>query len=124
MAGPQTTREALMAELLGDVGGLLDRMEALKVDLPELADDMAGKVKAVGDSSAAGIKTASQQAASRIADTLESVQIAAREAKAAAGVVTGSARRFALLALLTGVAGGAIGGALAAIALTGRLFGG
>ena len=30
MAGPQTTREALMAELLGDVGALLDRAEALQ----------------------------------------------------------------------------------------------
>lgn len=123
MAGPQTTREALMAELLGDVGGLLDRMEALKVDLPELADDMAGKVKAAGDSSAAGIKIASQQAASRIADTLESVQNAAREAKAAAAVVTGSARRFAFLALLTGVAGGGVAGAVVALALSRSILG-
>ena len=123
MAGPQTAREALLAELLGDAGLLLDRMEALKVELPELAGDIEARVKAAGESSAAGIKTASQQAASRIGDTLESVQSAAREAKAAAATVTGAARRFALLALLTGVAGGGVAGAVVALALSRSIFG-
>jgi ATPase subunit of ABC transporter with duplicated ATPase domains len=123
VAGPQTTREALMAELLGDVGVLLDRMEALKVDLPEVAEDAAGKVKAVGDSSAAAIRIATDQAEVRIADALSGIQTAAREARAAAGVVAGAARRFALLALLTGAAGGAVAGAVVALALSRSLFG-
>ncbi len=123
MAGPQTTREALLAELLGDVGGLLDRMEVLKVDLPEVADDAADKIKAAGASSAAAIQSATDRAEVRIGDALASLQTAARDAKAAAAVVAGSARRFALLALLTGVAGGAVAGAVVALALSRSLFG-
>jgi hypothetical protein len=57
MAGPQTTREALLAELLGDAGVLLDRIDALKVDLPEVAEDAADRVRAAGDSSAAVIRS-------------------------------------------------------------------
>ena len=123
MAGPQTAREALLAELLGDVGGLLDRMEVLKVDLPEVADDAADKIKAAGASSAAAIQSATDRAEVRIGDALSSLQTAARYAKAAATVVAGSARRFALLALLTGVAGGAVAGAVVALALSRSLFG-
>jgi hypothetical protein len=123
MAGPQTTREALLAELLGDAGVLLDRIDALKVDLPEVAEDAADRVRAAGDSSAAVIRSAIDQAEVRIADALSGLQATAREAKAAAGIVAGSARRFALLALLTGVAGGAVAGAVVALALSRSLFG-
>jgi hypothetical protein len=122
VAGPNTAREALLAELLGDAGVLLDRMEALKVELPEVADDIERKVRSAGESSAALVRTAGEQAASQVGDTLEAVQSAAREARAAAAMVTGSARRFALLALLTGVAGGGVAGAIAALALSGALF--
>lgn len=123
MAGPNTAREALLAELLGDAGLLLDRFDALKVDLPDLADDIAGKVKAAGDTSAAGIRIAAQEAGTQISDTLGAIQSAAREAKAAAAIVTGSAQRFALLALLTGAGGGAVAGAIAALALSRAVFG-
>lgn len=123
MASPNTAREALMAELLGDVGVMLDRMEALKVALPEVAEDATDRVRAAGDSSAAAINSAIDQAEIRIADALSGLQATAREAKAAAGVVAGAARRFALLALLTGVAGGAVAGAVVALALSRSLFG-
>ena len=40
MSGPRTTREALIAEMLGDLDGLLNRIEKL----PVLVDDAEGKL--------------------------------------------------------------------------------
>lgn len=124
MAGPQTTREALLAELLGDVGTLLDRVEAIQATLPQQVEDGASRLSSAGESAAVKIATAADQARSdftlALTDTLKGVQKAATDAEAAAAVVSGAVVRFALLALLTGLAGGAIAGFVVA----GKLFGG
>lgn len=49
MSGPQTMREALIAELIGDLDTLLTRTEALKTSLSGAADDVAKKLSATGD---------------------------------------------------------------------------
>lgn len=55
-----------------------------------------------------------------LAEALKGVQKAATEASGAAAVISGAAWRFAVLALLTGLAGGALAGFIVA----GRVFGG
>lgn len=49
MTGPRTTREALIAELLGDVDGLLARVEALPAMVAAAEDKMTGTAKALED---------------------------------------------------------------------------
>ena len=49
MTGPRTTREALIAELLGDVDGLLARVEALPAMVTAAEDKMTGTAKALED---------------------------------------------------------------------------
>ena len=45
MAGPSTTLDALVAEMLGDVGKLHDEITRLKTDLPAIASELAGQVQ-------------------------------------------------------------------------------
>lgn len=124
MAGPQTTREALLAELLGDVGTLLDRVEVIQAALPQQAEDGASRLASAGEAASTKIAGAADQArrdlSASLAEALEGVQKAATEASGAAAVVSGAAWRFALLALLTGLAGGALAGFIVA----GKVFGG
>lgn len=49
MSGPRTAREALIAELLGDVDGLLSRVEALPALVAGAEDKISGTVKALED---------------------------------------------------------------------------
>jgi len=49
MTGPRTAREALIAELLGDVDGLLARVEALPAMVAAAEDKMTGTAKALED---------------------------------------------------------------------------
>lgn len=123
MAGPQTTREALLAELLGDVGELLDRVETIQAALPQQVEDGAARLASAGEAASVKIATATDQArrdfTSALTDALNGVQKAAKDAEAAASVVSGAVVRFALLALLTGLAGGALAGFIVA----GKVFG-
>jgi hypothetical protein len=127
MAGPNTHREALIAELLGDVGELLDRAEALKGSLPTAVDTALGKVRSAGDAAAGGAAVAGERFLmtfdARATLLLRGVQKAAQEAQAAATVVDRASRRFIVLAAVLGLLCGAGGGALAYFALT-RVFGG
>ncbi|AAF85619.1 hypothetical protein [Xylella fastidiosa] len=49
MTAPRTTREALIAELLGDVDGLLTRVEALPVMVAAAEEKMTSTAKALED---------------------------------------------------------------------------
>lgn len=127
MANPNTHREALIAELLGDVGQLLDRAEALKASFPVAGEEAAGKVRAAGQVAAGGVTAAGERFLGvfdqRAAAALQGVQEAAREAQAAARVVDRAAWHFALLAGAMGLGAGVLGGVLAGLAI-GRLGGG
>jgi ElaB/YqjD/DUF883 family membrane-anchored ribosome-binding protein len=127
MAGPNTHREALIAELLGDVGALLDRAEALNASLPAAVDQAAAKVRAAGETAAGSVKGAGEAFVTSLdaqtKETLKGVQKAAREAQSAAKVVERSAWRFALLTALIGLAAGILGGGLAALAVSHGLLG-
>jgi hypothetical protein len=46
---PRTAREALVAELLGDVDGLLKRVEALPAEIAKSEGQLAGTAKAMQD---------------------------------------------------------------------------
>ena len=127
MAGPQTHREALIAELLGDVGELLDRAEALKTSLPSLAEQVAGKVRGAGETVAGSVNAAGDRLLlafdQKAGAALQGVQKAGKEAQAAARVVDRAAWRFALLTAAVGLVAGILGGVLAALAIGHRLFG-
>lgn len=116
MAGQLGPRDALLAEVLGDAGLLLDRMEALKVSLPELADAVAERIATAGETAANRVGQAGEQARAKIAKAADEVTVgvnsAAGDAREAARTVAGSAGRFTFLALLMGLLGGVAGGAI------------
>lgn len=120
MAGPQTTREALMAELLGDVGALLDRAEALQVSMPAVADAAMTQVFLAGEDAAKNIQASADSFAARAAEQRELIAKPMRDAAASisesAGIVEGSARRLAQTALLVALAGGGFAGLLGGVA--------
>ncbi|MGR0626563.1 hypothetical protein ACTZIH_25975 (plasmid) [Escherichia coli] len=117
MSGPQSMREALIAELIGDVDGLINRLEGLQSALPEAAEKSAAKVSAAGDSAVRNMTATGEKIRTdfiRDADSvLKALQKATGEAQAASRVVSGSAKRFAALALVVGLSAGIIGGVLA-----------
>lgn len=127
MSSPQTMREALVAELIGDLDDLLARTEALKTSLPGAADDVAKKVTASGDGIILRIEKVGTQLLADLSHESktisETMQRAASDASGAAAVVDRAARRFALLALVTGMCGGVVGGLLVGMALAGKVFG-
>lgn len=127
MASPQTTREALIAELLGDVGALLDKADALRAAFPAAADEAAARVKAASERATQDIAAATVQLGRELTTEgerlLQGVQKAAKDTQAAAKVVDRQARRFAFLALLTGLGGGIVGGVLGGLALSRYFFG-
>lgn len=120
MAGPQTAREALIAELLGDVGALMDRTEALQAAMPAVADAAATQVYLAGEDAAKNIKAAADSFAALFADQraliAKSMSEAAASISKSADLVEGNARRMATNALLAGLAGGAIAGLLGGVA--------
>lgn len=120
MAGPQTTREALMAELLGDVGALLDRAEALQAAMPAVADAAATQVFLAGEDAAKNIKASADQFGALLSSQRELMAKPLSEAAASisksADVVKGGARRLATMAMFAGMAGGVLGGLIAGIA--------
>lgn len=120
---PGTLKEAFIAELMGDMGlliedaeALIKSVEALKASLPRVGEQTVNQVTAAGDKIRDGL--------ARDAANLENVlsQIS-RETLAAAQVVDGSARRFQILALMAGLAGGVLGGLLIGFALANNVFG-
>lgn len=121
MANMQTVREALVAELIGDVDALIQRVEALRATLPEAGDAAASKVHAAGTqvtSDIAGVAERLKVDLARQAETLRhNLYTATSEARAAAQVVDGTARQFGRFALLAGFGGGIFGGVLAGLAL-------
>jgi hypothetical protein len=121
MVAPNTHREALIAELLGDVGALLDRAEALKTSLPAATEAAMRQVKNTGDTAAASATMAGERFLTafdeRASSLLRGLQQTAKEAGAAARVVNHASRRFLLLAALLGVLGGCLGAATIHIAL-------
>lgn len=120
MAGPQTTREALIAELLGDVGALLDRTEALQAAMPAVADAAATQVFLAGEDAAKNIKASADSFAALLAGQRDQLAKPISEAAASisqsAGIVEGSARRLATMAMLIGLASGALAGLFGGIA--------
>lgn len=127
MAGPQTAREALIAELIGDVDALIGRAEGLHTALPAAADKAAARVEGAGRTAADDITEAATRLRRELTaegeTLLKGLQGATQEAQKAARVVDQSARRFALMALLLGLAGGVLGGCLAGFALAQHLLG-
>ncbi len=120
MGAPQTTREALMAELLGDVGALLDKADSLQNALPAVADVAASQIYLAGEAASKNIKAEAEQFRAMLAREREAltrpVQEASEQTRLAADVVEGAGRRLAMLALGLGLAAGALAGAIAGIA--------
>jgi len=121
MAGPQTAREALIAELIGDVDALIERAEILQKSIPAAADEAVHGIMASGERVVGQLNEATQllraDLARERAAALQPLQLASKAATDAAAAVTDGARRLATLALLTGRAGGALAGALVGAAV-------
>lgn len=117
MADPRTKLDIIYQEVLGDVSDLVGRAEALGQKLDGLSHGAAQASAAVNAASVAATAKLRAEIEKTTTTAVERLQSVVKEATAAASVVDQAARRFALLALLTGVLGGAVGGTLAAIAL-------
>jgi hypothetical protein len=118
MAGPNTHREALIAELLGDVDGLLKRAEALHETLPAVTEAAEAKIKAAGEASAAAINEAGVKLSRGLerqgGDLLREIQEGTRQTQAAAkGLRASGAKLWGLV--IVAVLAGAIAGAVAAL---------
>lgn len=126
MADPRTKLDIIYQEVLGEVSDLVGRLEVVSERLAE-ASDQCGRA---GERSAEQIHQVTGAAASKLRVELDHagdrllsrVEKAADEAGRAAAVVHRSAQRFATLALIVGIAGGVIGGALAGWALSGAVL--
>ncbi|WP_413168804.1 hypothetical protein [Burkholderia latens] len=118
----------MIAELLGDVGPLLDRVEALQSALPSAVDEAVRKVRAAGETAAGAVEASGDvflgRFNERASKATQAMQGAATDVQNAAKVVDRSAFRFALMAGLIGLAAGTLGGALVALAIAHKLFGG
>jgi len=121
MANTQTMREALVAELIGDVDALLQRVEALRTALPEAGTAAAAQVQAAGTQAAQDIAVVSDRLKADLARQAETLRhtlySVTQEARAAANVVDGTAQRFGRFAALAGFGGGILGGVLAGLVL-------
>ena len=118
MAG-QTAREALLAEALGDLGQLVERLEAAKVWLPEQADATAERIAHAAEGAVLRVSETARKAeasaeAARRAWAADALKVA-KEVKAAALVVADQAGRMRLYALAVGFGGGIGGGVVAAV---------
>lgn len=127
MANTQTMREALVAELIGDVDALLQRVEALRMTVPEAGTAAAAQVQAAGTQAAHDIAVASDRLKTDLARQAEALRhtlySVTQEARAAANVVDGTAQRFGRFAVLAGFGGGILGGILAGLVLASVVFG-
>lgn len=112
MAG--TAKEALLAEALGDLGECLDRLESLKSGLASEADAAAARITAAADNSLRLVRDEGRGMADRAATEqkalLTGLASAARDIRAAAGLVEGKARWFIVCAAVTGFSAGVLGG--------------
>ncbi len=61
MANPNTHREALIAELLGDVGALAGSNGRPESVFPGGAEEAAGKVRSAGEMAAGGVTAAGER---------------------------------------------------------------
>ena len=74
MSGPRTTREALIAELLGDLDGLLARVEALPATVAGAESKLSGTVAALddaGDKFRLAVTAFTEQAKADLAEYLD-----------------------------------------------------
>ncbi|MCT8308712.1 MULTISPECIES: hypothetical protein [Xanthomonas] len=121
MAGPTTTREALMAELLGDVGGILDRVEALQAAIPKTVKEAKAELQAAVKEGNGHINEACVRLSRVIdqqgKDTVKAAQVAAGEASAAARELRLARGRLTVLLAVFALVGGGVGGAAVYLAM-------
>ncbi|XHI67365.1 hypothetical protein ABZP12_04531 (plasmid) [Xanthomonas euvesicatoria] len=126
MAGPTTHREALMAELLGDVQGILDRVEALQAAIPKTVKEAKTELQAAVKEGNVHINEACVRL-SRVIDqqtkeAVKATQAAAGEASSAARELRLARRRLTVLLTMFALVGGGVGGAAVYLAM--RMAGG
>jgi len=124
MADPRTKLDVIYQEVLGEVAELVTRLEQTAAKVAEAGQ--AGELarQAVSQAAAEAGRAFRRDLDKHSSTLLEGLQKAAGEAKAAAMVVDKAGRRFALLALVTGLAAGLVGGCLAGLAIARGVFGG
>lgn len=130
MAGPQTTREALIAELLGDLGALLDRAESLQKALPDVADVAATQIHLAGEGVATGIEAQARQHLQQLGELLgreraalvDPISAASQATRAAADTLRDASHRITAKVVLLGMAAGALAGGVVGAAVAALLL--
>jgi len=116
VASPNTHKEALLAELLGDVQGLLDRVEALNASIPSTVKNAQDELKLSVSQSVEHVE-ASTIALGRALDvltkdTMKTAKQISAESTATAKLMQINRRRATLLLVLVPALTGAVTAAL------------
>lgn len=119
---PTTMREAIAAEILGDINDILTRLEGVNKIFPESTEKTISKIKtamelASGNLTASGDKI-TREFDAKLKESLANLRQVSKDTLKAASVVDRSAHRFALFSAIIGFASGILGGVLAALAFS------
>lgn len=120
---PRSKLDIIYQEVLGEVSDLVGRVEAAAGQLTDITNSGDRAALTIGEASAAATLKIRSELDRTAKDAIQKLQAVVKDAEAAARLVDGSARRFALLALLTGLAGGIIGGILVGLTFSHAFFG-
>lgn len=119
MAEPQTTREMLLAEILGDVNLAIDRIENLKQDLPIIAENAARQVGQSAKKASDDITISANQAKEGITHNVEALEKRLKKAQTslndAVEAMGANSTKNLLYGLLIGLMGGVAGGIMVAL---------
>ena len=123
---PTTMREAMVAEVLGDIGNLLTRLENVSKSLPEATEKAISKIRAAlelssGDLTSSGEKI-TREFDIHLKESLGNIRQVSKDVQQAAKLVDKSAHRLAIYSAIIGFSAGMLGGVLSALAFSNFFF--
>ncbi|WP_156955813.1 hypothetical protein [Solidesulfovibrio alcoholivorans] len=123
---PTTMREAMVAEVLGDIGNLLTRVESVNKALPDATEKAISKIRAALEL-ASGDLTSSGERLTRefdvyLKESLGSIRQVSKDIQQAAKLVDKSSHRIAIYSAIIGFSTGIFGGILSALAFSNFFF--
>lgn len=118
MATQNTMREALVAELLGDLDALIKRIETLNEALPGTLDAAEARIRQAGEASASAIEQAgvasSRELERQGKGMMQGVENATHQTQTAARAFQGAGRTLWAMAAAA-ILGGGVAGAVVAV---------
>lgn len=114
MAGPQTTREALITELLGDIDGLLKKFDTISKELPKTGEEAAERIENAILRGCGKIEESSDNGLRKLNFEYHNQILKMQEVKSdiqlSADIVRGTSAKFLLLSIIIAIVFGFMGG--------------